>query len=127
MATYNITGRIKSIGKTQDISEKFRKRELILLESVGQRDQPVPIEFTQDRTDMLDGFNPGEEVTVSFFINGREWVGRDGVVKYFLNLSGNRIDRVGATTGSSGSIPPPPPPPSAADEPIGGDEDDLPF
>ena len=34
MATYNITGRIKSIGKTQEISEKFRKRELILLESV---------------------------------------------------------------------------------------------
>ncbi|MCB0786749.1 MAG: DUF3127 domain-containing protein [Flavobacteriales bacterium] len=126
MATYTISGTIKSIGKTQDISDKFRKRELILLEAVGQRDQPVPIEFTQDRTGLLDGFEPGEQVTVSFFINGREWVARDGTVKYFLSLSAQRIDRAGAAPAAG--APPLPPPPTAKDEPISGDdEDDLPF
>ncbi|MCB9169645.1 MAG: DUF3127 domain-containing protein [Flavobacteriales bacterium] len=125
MASYSITGTIKSVGKTQDVSDKFRKRELILLETVGQRDQPIPIEFTQERTSLLDGFKPGEQVTVSFYINGREWTARDGTVKYFLSLSAQRIDRVGGGADAGG--PGAPPPPSAADEPIGGDEDDLPF
>ncbi len=127
MATYTITGTIKTVGKTQDISDKFRKRELILLERSGQYEQPIPIEFTQDRVGLLEGFQPGEEVTVSFFINGREWVARDGAVKYFLSLSAQRIDRVGNTAASGSSAPPLPPPHTAADEPIGGDDDDLPF
>lgn len=126
MPTYSITGTIKQIGQTQEISPTFKKRELILLEPVGNRDQPVPIEFIQDDGAMLDQFAPGEKVTVSFFINGREWTARDGTVKYFLSLKGQRIDRVDAPAPGAGA-PPPPPPPSAADEPIGGDEDDLPF
>lgn len=124
MATYSITGTIKQIGQTQEISPTFRKRELILLQPVGNRDQPVPIEFVQDDVAMLDQFAPGEKVTVSFFINGREWTARDGAVKYFLSLKAQRIDRV---DGPGAGAPPPPPPPTAADEPIGGDEDDLPF
>ena len=123
MPTYSITGTIKQIGQTQEISSTFKKRELILLEPVGNRDQPVPIEFIQDDGAMLDQFAPGEKVTVSFFINGREWTARDGTVKYFLSLKGQRIDRVDAPAPGAGA----PPPPTAADEPIGGDEDDLPF
>ena len=88
MPTYSITGTIKQIGQTQEISPTFKKRELILLEPVGNRDQPVPIEFIQDDGAMLDQFAPGEKVTVSFFINGREWTARDGTVKYFLSLKG---------------------------------------
>lgn len=129
MAQVTITGSIKQIGKTQDVSDKFRKRELIITEPSGQRPQHIPVEFTQDRCGLLDGFNNGDEVTVTCFVNGREWTGKDGVTKYFLSLSGNRIERAGAApvAGGRGSYQAAPAPTMADMPPVGGDEDDLPF
>lgn len=130
MAQVTITGTIKVVGKTQDVSDKFRKRELVVTEPSGQRPQHIPVEFTQDRCGLLDGFNPGDEVTVSCYVNGREWAGRDGITKYFLSLSGNRIERSGAAASAGGNQGgyQAAPPPSMADMPTGGsDEDDLPF
>lgn len=130
MAQVTITGTIKAVGNTQDVSDKFRKRELVVTEPSGQRPQHIPVEFTQDRCGLLDGFNPGDEVTVICYVNGREWTGRDGVTKYFLSLSGNRIDRAGAAPAAPqanrGSYQAAPPP-TMADMPAGGDDDDLPF
>lgn len=127
MAQVIITGTVKLIGDTQQVNDRFSKRELVVTEPSGQRPQHIPIEFTQDRTGMLDSFKPGDEVTVTCYVNGREWTGRDGVMKHFLSLSGNRIERSGAAPSSGGYQAAPPP--SAADmPPIAGDgEDDLPF
>jgi hypothetical protein len=129
MAQVTITGSIKQIGKIQDVSDKFRKRELIVTEPSGQRPQHIPVEFTQDRCSLLDGFNDGEEVTVTCFVNGREWAGKDGVMKYFLSLSGNRIERSGAApiAGGKGGYQAAPAPSMADMPPAGSDEDDLPF
>ena len=131
MAQVTISGTIKVVGKTQDVSDKFRKRELVLTEPSGQRPQHIPVEFTQDRCGLLDGFNPGDEVSVVCYVNGREWTGRDGVTKYFLSLSGNRIDRSGAAPaapqGNRGGYQAAPPPTMADMPAAGSDEDDLPF
>jgi len=132
MAQVTITGTVKVVGKTQQVSDKFSKRELVITERSSTRPQHIPVEFTQDRTNLLDGFNPGDEVTVTCYVNGREWTGRDGVTKYFLSLSGNRIDRSGAAPAAGGygsGTRQAAPPPTAADMPpiTGGDEDDLPF
>ncbi len=132
MAQVTITGTIKAIGKTQEVSPSFRKRELVVTEPSGQRPQHIPVEFTQDRTSLLDAYKPGDEVSVTCYVNGREWTGRDGVTKYFLSLGGNRIERAGAGTGTGtaagpvGAAAPVAPPPGAADMPP-GDDDDLPF
>lgn len=129
MAQVSITGTIKVLGKTQEISEKFRKREVVITEAGGQYPQHIPVEFTQDGCAQLDPFKPGDEVTVSCFVNGREWTGRDGVTKHFLSLKGNRIERSGAaaSAGGGGYVGQNAPPPSATDMPPAGDEDDLPF
>ena len=132
MAKVNISGTIKVIGQTQQVSEKFSKRELVINEPSGQYPQLIPIEFKQDKTSLLDGFKPGDEVSVTCFVNGREWTGKDGVTKYFPSLAGNQIERVGATPshgGNSGGYQQPPPP-TVADMPVSSsssDEDDLPF
>ncbi|MCB9163335.1 MAG: DUF3127 domain-containing protein [Flavobacteriales bacterium] len=126
MAQVTISGTIKVVGKTQDVSDKFRKRELVVTEPSGQRPQHIPVEFTQDRCGLLDGYIPGDEVTVTCYVNGREWTGRDGVTKYFLSLSGNRIEKAGGGTRDQGGYQSAPPP-SIADMPAGGGEDDLPF
>lgn len=127
MAQVTITGTIRQIGKTQDVSDKFKKRELIITEPSGQRPQHIPVEFTMDRTSLLDSFKPGEEVTVTAFVNGREWTGKDGVTKFFLSLGGNRIERTGAGNGGNGGGYQSAPPPTAADMPPVGGDDDLPF
>lgn len=128
MAIVTLNGTVKVIGKTQQISEKFAKRELVLTDTSGQYPQHIPVEFIQDKTVLLDGFAPGDEVTISCFVNGREWTGKDGVTKHFLSLKGDRIERVGAAapqTRSGG--PATPPPPTMADMPAAEGEDDLPF
>lgn len=130
MAQVTISGTIKVVGKTQQVSEKFSKRELVVTEQGGQYPQLIPIEFKQDKTGLLDGYNPGDEVTVTCYVNGREWTGKDGVTKYFLSLAGNRIERSGAGSGaSSGGGAQAAPPPSMADMPpiTAEGEDDLPF
>lgn len=130
MAQVTITGSIKVVGKTQQVSDKFSKRELVITEPSGQRPQHIPVEFTQDRTSMLDAYKPGDEVTVTCYVNGREWTGKDGVTKYFLSLSGNRIERVGAAPApvpSGGGYQAAPMPGMADMPPAGNDEDDLPF
>ncbi|MBK6830320.1 MAG: DUF3127 domain-containing protein [Flavobacteriales bacterium] len=132
MAQVTITGSIKVVGKTQQVSEKFSKRELVVTEQGGQFPKHIPIEFKQDKTGLLDSFNPGDEVSVTAYVDGREWTGKDGVTKYFLSLSGNRIERAGAgggNVGGNGGSRQSAPPPSVADmPPVGGsDEDDLPF
>jgi Domain of unknown function (DUF3127) len=67
MAQVTITGTIKVVGKTQDVSASFKKRELVVTEPGGQRPSHIPIEFTQDRTSLLDSFSAGEEVTVTCY------------------------------------------------------------
>lgn len=130
MAQVTISGTIKVVGNTQKVSEKFSKRELVVTESGGQYPQLIPIEFKQDKTSLLEGYNPGDEVTVTCYVNGREWTGKDGVTKYFLSLAGNRIERSGAsagTTGSGGALSAPAA--TMADMPpiTAEGEDDLPF
>lgn len=130
MAQVTISGTIKVVGNTQKVSEKFSKRELVVTESGGQYPQLIPIEFKQDKTSLLEGYSPGDEVTVTCYVNGREWTGKDGVTKYFLSLAGNRIERSGASSGaSSGGGAQAAPPPSMADMPpiTAEGEDDLPF
>lgn len=131
MAQVTISGTIKVVGKTQQVSDKFTKRELVITEPSGQRPQHIPVEFTQDRTSMLDSYKPGDEVTVTCYVNGREWTGKDGVTKYFLSLSGNRIERAGGAAPSSSGGYQQAPPPTMADMPAtagsSSDEDDLPF
>jgi hypothetical protein len=130
MAQVIISGTIKVVGQTQQVSEKFSKRELVVTEQGGQYPQMIPIEFKQDKTGLLEGFRPGDEVTVTCYVNGREWTGKDGVTKYFLSLAGNRIERSGGGSASSGGgAAQAAPAPTMADmPPISADgEDDLPF
>lgn len=129
MAQVTISGTIKVVGKTQQVSEKFSKRELVVTEQGGQFPKHIPIEFKQDKTTLLDGFNAGDEVSVTAYVDGREWT-KDGVTKYFLSLSGNRIERSGASAGAprSAGAQSAPAPTMSDMPPITVDgEDDLPF
>ena len=122
----DITGKIIEIMPTQQVSDRFRKRELIV-EYATNPEYPefVKFEFVQDRADLLDGYQVGQTVQVWFDIGGRKWDGPKGRA-YFTTLKGWRLQ---AAEGTSNPIPDEPPPLTAAQEipKIAGDDLGIPF
>jgi hypothetical protein len=92
---FKITGTIKVMNPTVQVSEKFSKREFVLTENTSQYPQDVLFQAVQDRCALLDTINVGEQVEVSFNLRGREWTSPQGEVKYFNSLDAWRIEKVG--------------------------------
>lgn len=98
------TGILKKKFDTMVVSDKFKKREFVLtMEPESQYPQQVMFQATQDRVTILDNFNVGDELKISFNIRGREWTNKDGEVKYFNTLEAWRIDRKTSENKGSGS------------------------
>ena len=92
-----VTGRLKVINPVQQVSATFKKRELVVT-TEEQYPQHIMIEFTQDKTDLLNNYNPGEQVKVSINLRGREWVNPQGETKYFNSIQGWRIEKENSDT-----------------------------
>ena len=89
-----VSGRVKMIGEPQQVSASFRKREIVVT-TEEQYPQHILVEFTQDKCDLLNGFQVGEPVRVSINLRGREWTNPQGETRYFNSIQGWRIDRAG--------------------------------
>ncbi len=90
----DITGKIKVIGDTQQVSEKFRKRDIVVTDESSQYPQHILFQLTQDRVVLLDDCQVGDEVKVHFNLRGREWTDPKGEVKYFNSLEAWRVEKV---------------------------------
>jgi hypothetical protein len=123
-----VQGRIKMVGETQTFgSNGFRKREVVVT-TEEQYPQHIMVEFVQDKTDLLNNYQVGQQVKISINLRGREWVNPQGETKYFNSIQGWRIEALQAPA-ASGDMPPVPP--TEAFEPVSDlneeDHDDLPF
>jgi len=88
----NLNGKIKAINEVQNVSASFKKRELVLTTN-EQFPQDILIEFTQDKCDVLNSYNVGEEVIVDINLRGREWINPQGEAKYFNSIQGWKINK----------------------------------
>ena len=87
-----VQGSIKVIGEVQEISATFKKRELVLTTD-EQYPQTLSIEFIQDKTDLLNSFDVGQNVKVNINLRGREWENpQTKEIKYFNSIQGWRIE-----------------------------------
>lgn len=84
-----ITGKIYLIKDEQVITDKFKKRDLII-QTTDQYPQFVPIQFTQDKCSVLDKYSVGQDVEVSVNVRGRK-SDYQGDEKFFLSLEGWKI------------------------------------
>jgi len=109
-----IKGKVHEVGATQQVSDKFTKRNLII-EYAENPTYPEYIQFEaqQDKTALLDGLKAGDEVEVSFNLKGRPWTNKEGVTNYFNGLIIWRISTLSNT--------------SATQTNNSGEKDDLPF
>ena len=122
-----VSGKIKKIDETKTYGTGgFRKRELVVTTD-EQYPQMLSIEFTQDKCELLDNYNVGEDVKVNINLRGREWINPEGEAKYFNSIQGWRIEKL------ESSVPNEIPPIEAvdafepADKITDEDPDDLPF
>lgn len=129
-----IRGKVHEIGETQQVTETFKKRDLI----VSYAENPQFVEYirfeaTQDRVSIFDNLSVGEDVEVSFNLRGRPWTNKEGVTTYFNSLVAWRVTKLANTAPPAGQ-------PTAAvhQQPAtnlppvdisssGSDDDDLPF
>ena len=87
-----IKGTIKKISDTVQISERFRKREFVVLYTNNpEYPQPLQFEMVQDRCELLDSFEEGQQVEIYFELRGREWTNPQGQVKYFNSLQAWKV------------------------------------
>lgn len=123
-----VQGRVKLIGETETVGNNgFRKRDIVVT-TEEQYPQHISIQFVQDKTDLLNNYQVGQQVKVNINLRGREWTSPQGEVKYFNTIQGWRIEVL-----QNEAMPAdmPPVPPTAAFEPATDvktdDHDDLPF
>jgi hypothetical protein len=123
-----LTGAIKVIGKTVQVTDKFTKREIVITDTSTQYPQDIMFQFTQDKCSQLDPFMEGQEVEISFNLRGRLWTSPQGEDKYFNTLEGWRIELVNGSTAAAAAKPQIKPTTSATiDTSTDVDDDLLPF
>ena len=86
-----VQGTIKVIGQVETI-KTFQKRELIIT-TEDKFPQTLCIEFTGDKTALLDRVQVGDFVKVNVNLNGREWLNpNSGKLVYFTTIRGWKIE-----------------------------------
>ena len=117
---FELIGRVIEKYDTAQVSDRFKKRDFVI-EVENERNSDwndfVKFQLTQDRVDLIEVIQLGDEIKVSFNIKGRKWE-KDGKTNYFSNLEVWRIEAI-KTKDVQGhdNIP----------EPTVSDIDDIPF
>ena len=122
-------GILKRVGIEKQVSEKFKNRTFDIETTDGKYKQTIRFELSQDRCDLIDSYQLGQELEVSFNLNGREWqkTPQDDIM-VFNTLSAWKITATpiqnSANTATTKTSPK-----EVLTAPIGeeSDPDDLPF
>lgn len=123
-----VSGKVKVVSAEIQVSATFRKRELVVTTD-EQYPQHIMIEFTQDKSDLLNNIAVGDAVKVSINLGGREWVNPQGETKYFNSIRGWRIEKLQSEAPAAQQMPPVPAAETFAPATNFNEEehDDLPF
>ena len=132
MITYDYTGVVEFIGETKAVgSNGFTKRDFVVgndVDSQNRYPNPVLFTFKKDRCSLCDAAKVGQRVKVQFTVDGRRWDGPNGV-RYFVDLTGWKIEILNADGTSTEPVPAPAVAPAVAPSaaPAADDPDNLPF
>jgi hypothetical protein len=114
--SYQITGTIYKVKDTQTFPSKkeggkdFKKRAFVVevVEPNNEYTQKIELEFIQDKCNLLDNYQVGQEVLVDFNLKGREWDGGQKGFCYFNTLQAWKIkvDQMGQLPAEAPQVPP---------------------
>jgi single-stranded DNA-binding protein len=89
-----LQGKLVEIFATQEVSEKFSKREFVV-EYAENPSYPeyIKLEVVNDKVSILDNYKVGDSVDVAFNLRGRSWTDKTGKVSYFNTLVAWKISK----------------------------------
>lgn len=94
--SYELTGKLIAKSDTVQRTETFKTREFVVekSEEINGRmiSNYIKFQSVQDRTNIIDKINIGDEVKVHFNIKGSKWE-KDGKTNYITNLDAWRIEQ----------------------------------
>ena len=91
------TGRLEAKFDEKEITSTFRTREFVIEVQKDKWSDFIKFQLKNDNCTLIDAFNLGEQIEVSFNIKGLKWV-KDGVVKgYFNTLDAWRIKKTSSS------------------------------
>ena len=103
-----VTGKLAVKYDTQQVKESFKKREFVLELSEeingNMYTNFAKMQLVQNKCELLDRFNEGDMIKVSFNLKGNRWE-KDGKVNYITNLDAWRIEGAAATANAAPSMP----------------------
>ena len=105
MSDSKVRGTVHLIEETKTYGQKGFRKRLVVLEQPGERfTNYVPVEFTQDRCESVNDLSVGDEIEVTYRLNGRRWQ-KDSAseVKFFVNVEAQRFQKVGGAPSSDAS------------------------
>lgn len=105
-------GKLKSVGSIEQKTPKFTIRKFVV-ETVGKYPTLVEFQLINDKVSLIEPYIPGDNLTISFNIEGREY-------------NGNVYNSLKAWNVSGEIAMPPQTQPEQASAEVKGD-DDLPF
>ena len=118
MDQLKIQGKLTRKTDVQQITDTFKKREFVITTD-EQYPQTINFEIIQDRVNLIDGFEPGEDIEVYFNLRGREWQkDANSEVRVFNSLHAWRIQKL------QNDAPATDLPSASAESPL---DNDLPF
>ena len=122
---FSMNGKIVVKNDTQQIKDTFKKREFVISDEGSQYPQEIMFQLVQDKCDLIDPYQIGDEIKVNFNIRGRRWENpKTGEIRFFNSLDAWRIEKASAGTVPADDTPPP----LLDDMPPENEEmDDLPF
>jgi len=86
--SFIIRGTLAVLYPTETKSDTFQTRNFVI-ETPGEYPQFIQFQAINERCGILDNFQEGQEIDVSFDLRGREWNG-----KYITNLNAWKIQSV---------------------------------
>jgi hypothetical protein len=88
-----VIGNIKRIEATKEVgANNFKTREVVVT-TEEQYPQTLSIQFVQDKTSLLDNFQPNQKVKITVNLKGRENT-KDGKTSVFNTIQGWKIEGV---------------------------------
>lgn len=91
--SFEIQGKLHRKYDTEEKSAKFSKREFVLETEKNSYKNYIKIQLKNERCNLLDAYNEGQDLKVSFDLEGREWEG-----KYFTNITAWKIENAGGAS-----------------------------
>lgn len=113
-----IIGKLIEVMETQQVSEKFKKREFVVEYSTNpEYPEYIKFQLNNKNTELINQYSIGDEIEVHYNLTGKPWTNKDGVTTYFNNLVAWKIVMIEANTN----------PPKQKEQQQTETNDDLPF